>query len=95
MSEATDEVLSPEEQALAAKWVTPWGKPEKRDYNFTSWMNDPKLSEAGCFWEYARESFKLRWVLRMTKSKPKKTKTYSVYLSQVRRSLAISARRLF
>jgi hypothetical protein len=45
--------------------VTPWGKPEKDDYDFRSWMKgaSKELLEAGCIYEYVRESRKLRGLL--------------------------------
>jgi hypothetical protein len=50
--------------ALAAERVPPWGKVQKDDYDFR-WINGaPKqLLEAGCIYEYARESRKLRGLL--------------------------------
>ena len=48
----------------AADHVTPWGKVQKDDYDFR-WTNGAakELLEAGCIYEYARESRKLRCLL--------------------------------
>ena len=57
----------------AAERVAPWGKVQKDDYDFSSWMGKEELGEelrealltAGCLYEYARESHKFRcqWCL--------------------------------
>jgi hypothetical protein len=49
----------------AAERVKPWGKPQRDDYDFHSWAKGaPKeLLKAGCIYEYARESRKLRCLL--------------------------------
>jgi hypothetical protein len=49
----------------AADRVTPWGKVQKDDYDFR-WTNGAAkqhMLEAGCIYEYARESRKLRGLL--------------------------------
>ena len=54
------------QQALcrwAAERVPPWGKVQKDDYDFSSWMEKgarEELLSAGCLYEYARESQKFR-----------------------------------
>jgi hypothetical protein len=52
----------------AADRVTPWGKPEKKDYDFRSWTLDAskELLRAGCIYENARESWRLRSLLVLT-----------------------------
>jgi len=47
----------------AGKRVPPWGKVQKDDYDFSSWMKKgarEKLLSVGCLYEYARESYKFR-----------------------------------
>jgi len=41
-----------------AKTLTDWGELQKADYNFGSWAKkeNPRLLNAGCLYEYARES---------------------------------------
>ena len=55
---------------LAAKCLTPWGKPGKDDYDFRSWMKGTSEEHlnAGCLYEYASESqdFRCWLVLRRT-----------------------------
>src|SRR5207249_7407852 len=61
--------LADEEKELerrAAERLRPWGKPQSDDYDFRSWTKkdaSKELLEAGCFYEYARESRKLRGLL--------------------------------
>jgi hypothetical protein len=57
--------LQEERDRWATKRVKPWGKPQKDDYEFRSWAKDAskELLEAGCIYEYARESRKLRCLL--------------------------------
>jgi len=52
---------------FAAKRVPAWGKPEKNDYDFRSWMKgaSAELLNAGCFYEHARESRKYRCWLKI------------------------------
>jgi hypothetical protein len=50
----------------AAERVPPCGKVQKDDYDFSSWMKKnarEELLNAGCLYEYARESHKFRCVL--------------------------------
>jgi hypothetical protein len=50
--------------AWAAARLTPWGKPQKDDYDFR-WAKDAseELLSAGWLYEYARESHKFRCLL--------------------------------
>src|SRR5260370_906810 len=59
-----------ERERWAAERVNPWGKPQPDDYDFRSWAEGaPKeLLEAGCIYEYARESRKLRCLLLLKKA---------------------------
>jgi autotransporter-associated beta strand protein len=53
----------------AAERVPPWGKVQRDDYDFCSWMkgaSEERLS-AGCLYEYARESHKFRCRLVLNK----------------------------
>jgi hypothetical protein len=52
---------------FAAKRVPTWGKPEKNDYDFRSWMKgaSAELLRAGCFYECGRESRKYRCWLKI------------------------------
>lgn len=58
----------------AAERVKPWGKPQRNDYDFRSWTKGaPKeLLNAGCIYEYARESRKLRCLLVLMKAAQKR-----------------------
>ena len=50
----------------AAERVPPWGKVQKDDYDFRSWMKKgarEELLSAGCLYEYARESLIFRCLL--------------------------------
>ncbi len=49
----------------AAKHVVPWGKLETHDYDFRSWAKkeSKECLDAGCLYEYARESHKFRCLL--------------------------------
>ena len=54
----------------AAERVSPWGKVQKDDYDFSSWMKKDareELLSAGCLYEYARESHKFRCWLVLNK----------------------------
>jgi hypothetical protein len=56
----------------AAERVPPWGKVQKDDYDFSSWMKKnarEELLNAGCLYEYARESHKFRCVLVLNNRK--------------------------
>ena len=51
----------------AADRVMPWGKVQKDDYDFR-WTNGAAkqhMLEAGCIYEYSRESLKLRGLLEL------------------------------
>ena len=73
MSDTANEQLSPEDEEARQKklerWATervkPWGKPQPDDYDFGSWAKgaNKELLKAGCIYEYARESHKLRCLL--------------------------------
>ncbi len=54
----------------AAERVKRWGKPQPDDYDFQSWTKkdaSKELLEAGCIYEYVRESRKLRGLLTLCK----------------------------
>jgi hypothetical protein len=57
--------------AWAAARLTTWGKMQKDDYDFRSWMKGATedLLNAGCLYEYARESHKFRCVLALDRRK--------------------------
>ena len=59
-------------ESFAANRVKPWGQPQKDDYDFRSWAKDGASKErlqAGCIYEYARESQKLRCLLALMNPK--------------------------
>ena len=60
----------------ADKRVVPWTQLSRKDYNFRSWaaQGSKALLRAGCVYEYARESRKLRCLLVLTKSAFQKAK---------------------
>jgi hypothetical protein len=56
----------------AAERVPAWGKVQKDDYDFSSWMKKDareELLSAGCLYEYARESHKFRCLLVLNNRK--------------------------
>jgi hypothetical protein len=57
----------------AAERVPPWGKMQKDDYDFRSWIKKgerrEELLSAGCLYEYARESHKFRCLLVLNNRK--------------------------
>ena len=56
----------------AAERVPHWGKMQKDDYDFRSWMKKDEREEllsAGCLYEYARESHKFRCQLVLNNRK--------------------------
>ena len=57
----------------AAQRVTPWGKPQKEDYDF-AWIKGASIEvlESGRIYEYARESPKLRGLLVLVDPKRKR-----------------------
>jgi hypothetical protein len=57
-----------------AEHLTRWGKPQKDDYDFRNWMYRAKgaLLKAGCLYEYARESGRLRGLLVLVNPKRKR-----------------------
>ena len=60
----------------AAKRVVPWTRLNPSDYNFRSWAahESKELLRAGCVYEYARESRKLRCLLALINSAFQKAK---------------------
>jgi hypothetical protein len=60
----------------AAKRVVPWTRLSPNDYNFLSWAENGSkgLLRAGCVYEYARESRKLRCLLVLINSAFQKAK---------------------
>jgi hypothetical protein len=56
----------------AAERVNHWSKLEKHDYDFRSWTKHKELLKAGCIYEYARESRKLRGLLALMNPKRKR-----------------------
>jgi hypothetical protein len=62
---------------LAAKHVVPWDKLQRNDYDFQSWTKNASddLLNAGCCYEYARESHKLRCLLVICALKRKRKLT--------------------
>ena len=50
----------------ADKRVVLWGELHQNDYDFRVWGKDEKLLDAGCAYEYARESHKFRCLLVLT-----------------------------
>ena len=79
-SKKMSDALEPKQKDLwrrAADRVTPWGKVQMDDYDFRSWMKKGKdapkqLLEAGCIYEYVRESRKLRCLLVLMDPKRKR-----------------------
>jgi hypothetical protein len=54
--------------------LVPWGKIRSDDYDFQAWTKDAsdEMLNAGCLYEYARESHTFRcWLVLRTKPKPK------------------------
>lgn len=69
-------------EVWAAKRVKAWGKPQPDDYDFRIWTPgaSTKLLEAGCIYEYARESSKLRGLLLLIDDAQKRSDLgYSSY----------------
>jgi hypothetical protein len=73
----------------AAERLTPWDKPQKDDYDFRHWTKgaSEEFLDAGCLYEYVREShkFRCRLVLQHT---PKPEKFWSGILTEYERSSA-------
>ena len=67
----------------AAELLTPWGKLEEEDYDFRCWMEgvSEDLLNAGCIYEYARESHTFRWLLVLNHT-PKRERFWSGILVQ-------------
>ena len=71
---------------LAAKHVVLWDKLRRDDYDFQSWTKDARNDEndnllnAGCCYEYARESHKLRCKLVLEELKRKRELTAPLFL---------------
>jgi hypothetical protein len=62
-------------ETWAANRVEPWGQPGENDYSFWSWATSLQAGgeAAGCIYEYARESRKLRCLLAvMNPKRPRK-----------------------
>jgi hypothetical protein len=61
----------------AAERVPPWGKMQKDDYDFRSWIKKgerrEELLSAGCLYEYARESHKFSLSARVEQPKARGT----------------------
>lgn len=56
-------------EAWLDRRVKRWSKPEESDYDFSSWIKSKELLEAGCIYEYARESWQTRcWLALMNES---------------------------
>ena len=66
--------LREEQWRWAREQVVPWGELEEDDYNFRSWARGASvdLLNAGCLYEYARESHKYRCQLILSAAKPKR-----------------------
>ena len=58
------------ERPETRKLVEPWGTPQRDDYDFKDWTRgvSVELLQAGCIYEYARESTKLRCLLVATRA---------------------------
>jgi len=70
--------------------LTPWGKLQKNDYDFSSWMKKgarEELLNAGCLYEYARESHKFRCLLVLSRA-PQRERFWSPSLMEFERSSA-------
>jgi hypothetical protein len=83
-----DDLDAPQKELwrLAAKHVVPWDKLQRNDYDFQSWTKDARNDEnddllnAGCCYEYARESHKLRCWLVLLELKRKRELTGPLFL---------------
>ena len=83
-----DDLDAPQKELwrLAAKHVVLWDKLRRDDYDFQSWTKDARnhgnddLLNAGCCYEYARESHKLRCWLVLCELKRKRELTGPVVL---------------
>jgi hypothetical protein len=57
------------------KRVVRRGELQQNDYDFRSWGKDEKLRDAGCAYEYARESHKFRCLLLLTGPRRKRERS--------------------
>jgi hypothetical protein len=85
-----DDLDAPQKELwrLAAKHVVLWDKLRRDDYDFQSWTKDATnddLLNAGCCYEYARESHKLRCLLVIWELKRKRELTGPVFLKMSER----------
>src|SRR6266851_1812955 len=68
---AEDQQAIQDQQTKLERWaaqrVKPWSKPQRDDYDFRSWTKgaSKELLEAGCIYEYARESRRLRCLVAL------------------------------
>jgi len=77
-----------EVERWAAERVKPWAKPQRQDYDF-NWMKGAgeKLLNAGCLYEFARESHEFRCQLVINHA-PREERSWSPSLQKFERSSA-------